>query len=492
MTLYSSNFHKSDDGHGKFRWFFLVLAFSAAIFMCGQAAVAQTPTIEQLYKMLLKQQQELSELKSNQVQMKTRAERAEAETRKVKNELEVTRAALESAQPSQTQQSQTQLASVTPNAEPPVADAGWKSDVRAIYLFNSKTGADPAMGNLSGPIIARNAGMPPDPAIQGTSHNLSSDTPDLDGGGVRVSLLKQRGNGWFSALGYEGHFVDGSMQRGHRAPASGIRVTDPASNLVPGGAALLATDTDAVHANLVNRTLADNNALNDDFDSGLVDYARDTIDINKHNVDFALGKKVPVSSRLNAFWKTGVRLAHVDAERDVLYENSEPNLFIAGGGTVTDSDWAEIAFKSDMWGAGPMVGFGGELKLGRGITIASEASLSGAVAYYDLKRNETNFNSSLQREAFSNISADTYGFVPMVDASIDITKTWNDRYFLGFGYTVSAWLGGARSISIPGWDDVDDETTPFTIESDDLITQGIYVRAGVKFGHHDTEITGLK
>lgn len=116
--------------------------------MCGQAAVAQTPTIEQLYKMLLKQQQELSELKSNQVQLKTRAECAEAETRKVKNELEVTRTALESAQPSQTQQSQTQLASVTPNAEPPVADAGWVSDVRAIYLLQQQDRSRPGHGEL--------------------------------------------------------------------------------------------------------------------------------------------------------------------------------------------------------------------------------------------------------------------------------------------------------------------------------------------------------
>ena len=129
-----------------------------------------------------------------------------------------------------------------------------------------------------------------------------------------------------------------------------------------------------------------------------------------------------------------------------------------------------------------MIGGGASFTLGRGFTIDGEASLAGAAAYYDLKRHESNFNDSLSRYAFSNIDVDTYGFVPMGDASIDITKRWGDKYYVGVGYAVSAWLGASRSISSPGWDDVDDETQSYTIESDDLLTQGIYVRTGFKFG----------
>ena len=47
------------------------------------------------------------------------------------------------------------------------------------------------------------------------------------------------------------------------------------------------------------------------------------------------------------------------------------------------------------------------------------------------------------------------------------------------GYTASAWIGGSRSISIPGWDDVDDETQAYTVEKDDIISHGVYVRVSL-------------
>ena len=47
---------------------------------------------------------------------------------------------------------------------------------------------------------------------------------------------------------------------------------------------------------------------------------------------------------------------------------------------------------------------------------------------------------------------------------------------------MSAWLGGARSLVTPGWDDSDDNTSVYTVREDDLITHGVFIRRGIRFG----------
>ena len=72
----------------RLRQAFLVSALSAATVICGEAKAADTPTLKQLHQMLLKQRQELNELKASQSALKTRAKRAEAKARELKTELE--------------------------------------------------------------------------------------------------------------------------------------------------------------------------------------------------------------------------------------------------------------------------------------------------------------------------------------------------------------------------------------------------------------------
>jgi hypothetical protein len=273
--------------------------------------------------------------------------------------------------------------------------------------------------------------------------------PGMDGGGLRVSLYKQNNNGWFVGGGYEGHFVDGDTSRGQRG-----------------------VDLDNIHANLVNRSLADNNALNGNFDDGRVDYATDDFDIDKHTADLIIGKNIPISSRSMAYWKLGLRAAYSDADRDVFYENTE---------AAADTDFARINFNSQMWGLGPMVGAGATFEFGQGFAISGGTSISGVYSKYDLTRNESNFNQSLARTATANFDVDTYGMVPIIDGSIDITKTWNNNFYVGLGYMASSWLGGSRSLSIPGWDDIDASTSPYTIEKDDIFVHGVYLRTGMNY-----------
>jgi hypothetical protein len=71
----------------------------------------------------------------------------------------------------------------------------------------------------------------------------------------------------------------------------------------------------------------------------------------------------------------------------------------------------------------------------------------------------------------------------MLSASIEVGRSWRDRFYFGIGYTATSWLDGSRSISIDGWDDVDDETAPFSIEEDDFFVHGVFARGNLRFGN---------
>ncbi len=336
---------------------------------------------------------------------------------------------------------------------------GWAAHARGLYVFHSGVSDDPAFGVLTGPTVDRSAGNAPPTVngvnvIQGTSHDLDAKQATIDGPGLRLSVLNQNRGGWFGGAIYEGILIHGYRQIGG------------------------ATDIDNIHANFINRTLADNNALNDDFDSGLVDFASDHIDLNKQSLEILFGRKVPVTTRVTAFWKIGLRGTYTDMKRNVFYRNIE-TLVLPGPIFIpnADVDTANINFQSEMWGIGPVFGAGAIWGIGDYWTLSGEASLGGSYTYFDLKRNESNFNQTLQRHAFSNIKTDSTGFVPTMEMSFELTGRILDNCHVAIGYTASASLGGARRISIPGWDDVDDETPAYIVENDDIITHGVYISA---------------
>jgi hypothetical protein len=421
---------------------FLAAAIGSGQTLADSIDDGSTLSVEQLYHMLLEQQRQIDQLRADQSSLQDRAQRAEARAGELQRQLDGAKADMAAAP--------TPAPQADPFANQLLAEAGWTADVRIIYLPGGETGATPAAGLLGGPLVS--GAVPAN--TQPDSHNVFSDTPNMDGGGVRLALLNQNGAGWFAGAIYEGHAVSETDRVGQRT-----------------------MDIDNVNGNLISRSLADDNGLNGLFDDGIVDFVEEQIHVNKHTADLVVGKKIPISTRAMASWKVGARVATSDVERNVFYENVEAPVM----GMIPDVDSARVRFDSEMWGVGPLVGAGLSYDLGRGFTISGDAAVSGVYAEYDLARDERNLNQSGPTLAFANIRADTHGVVPMVDASIDITKTWENDFYLGIGYMASAWLGGARSINVPGWDDIDDETSAYTIERDDIVVHGVYARAGLHF-----------
>ncbi len=318
-----------------------------------------------------------------------------------------------------------------------LADGHATLDVDAqVYYVMGVLGGDPAFGRLTS-----NAGVPAAP-----SYDLKSQDADaLDGLGVSVGIRRLAEGDWYAGIGYSGFFVDSTQKLG-----------DPT------------VDSNSVHANLIDRVLA-NLVLDTTTDDGQVDFASDTINIDQHTGDMVIGRQSQMTGWLGAHLQGGLRVAATSVDRQVVYQN-------IGGGTLLS---ATTDFTSDMVGAGPTIGAGANVQITPHLTLSGAASASLLASYFDLTRRDA--QSAGVTTAIRDVDLKTIGVVPMFDASVGLTQHFG-RFYLGAGYTVSAALGGVRTIIVDGWDDVDGATAPYQISSNDTIIHGVYVRAGVKLG----------
>lgn len=331
------------------------------------------------------------------------------------------------------------LQAVAQTAVAQTSGSGVEVDVKGFYAFGD-FGGDPAFSGINRNVPGSNSA---------NSYTLDMDTPRLDGGGVRVDVRVPFAGAWFAGLTYSGFFVDEQDSIGG-----------------------LAANNDTVHANLLDRTLADNAGLNNEFDDSEVDFASDDISVDQHSVDLTAGKKSWLARGISGFYKLGLRIANSDLERDVTYQNLEG---------ANDVDTARISLRSDMWGVGPTVAGGFGLHIMNGLTLSGEASASALFSQFDLSRRDAYTNQSAGDTEIRQIAIDSYHVVPVLDATIGLSQRIG-MFEFGIGYTLQAWLGGARAISVAGWDDVDDENTFYRVTRDDIITHGIYASAKMTFG----------
>ncbi len=310
-------------------------------------------------------------------------------------------------------------------------------DITGYYLM-TEYGGDPAYGSLT---QITGAGINPT-----YSNSLSEHVPDMSGGGLRVAVRGLLGDSWFAGAQYTGFFTDEGSSLGS-----------------------IAANNDNVHANLLDRSLA-NIILNSNFDDGKADFASEDMSLKQNFGDLVLGKGLKSNGLLGGFWHAGVRVANTDLDRNVVYANQQ------GAGV----DTAQIAFGSQMWGVGPTLGGGLSAILMPGVALTGTASASALYADFDLSRRDEYINQS-NATGIREVSLGAREVVPVFDAALELAMQLGPVR-ASLGYAVSAWLGGARAINVAGWDDVDGATAPYTVKSDDLITHGVYARAAVDFG----------
>ncbi|MCB1475871.1 MAG: hypothetical protein H6883_06475 [Rhodobiaceae bacterium] len=311
-----------------------------------------------------------------------------------------------------------------------------KYDFTGYYLLSSLSAA-PAYGTMA---------QPTGPGINTSTSNISTlEQPVSQGGGVRVSMQRGLASDWYAGLAYTGFFASEATSIGT------VGVT-----------------TDTVYVGLHDRSLA-NLILNSNFDDGFADYAAEDLSISQNFIDLTLGQTAGNHGPLSTFWQTGLRVGHVNVDRNVTYAALE------GVDVIT----ANTKFNSTMWGAGPTIGGGIDVLLTPHTTFSASASASALYAYFDVSR--TDVQDGATNNGMRAISSSLADFVPVFDASVALTHDWG-RFRASIGYTASAWLGGYRSYQIAGHDDVDGGTTSYVMTSDDIITHAFFIRGGMGLG----------
>ncbi len=316
-----------------------------------------------------------------------------------------------------------------------LSDGGRTTVDGRIYYALGAVGGTPGFGTLT-------------PGSTAPSYSLDFTTSDNQSGfGVTVDARHVTNSGWFAGARYTGFFTDNTSQTGSAS-----------------------ADTDSVFASYLDRSFADD-TLSGNFDDGKADAATETIKITRNRGDLVLGSEGAATPWLAGAWHAGLRVASINVDRDILYENLQGGVYQS----------ASISLQSDMIGVGPTFGTEGSIKLSAdGWALKGEASASLLAGRFDLSRTDT-YRANPASLAMRSVDLTTYGVVPMLDASLELTKVYGSAYF-GIGYTISAALGGGRTIVIAGQDDVDGQTTPYAIEKNDIINHGVYARAGYLFG----------
>ncbi len=332
----------------------------------------------------------------------------------------------------------TALADVT--SENGSGDPDYEYDISAYYVWGSMGGI-PAYGKLGA-----GSGAP-----VGTVYDLDFNSLDhMSGYGVSANVRRILASDRFIGFGYTGFFTDDK---------SSTRASD--------------LTADSIYAGLLDRTMADD-VLNSDFDDGRVDAASESIDIRRHHLDFVTGRKQYLSPGLETYWQVGFRAAVINLDRDVLYQNLDAGAYSS----------SKIDLNSDMVGIGPTVGVGSTIGLtNTGWTLKATASASLQASRFDLRRSDIQYEQALARTGRRSVDMAEYGVVPMFGGSLELSRDYGD-YFFSLGYTISAALGGGRTLLANGNDDVDGDTANYNIESNDIINQGIYARFGINLGPH--------
>ncbi len=273
---------------------------------------------------------------------------------------------------------------------------------------------------------------------------------DLRGGGGEVSVMKSFDQDWYAKLLYRGFLSSGSSTAGDAT-----------------------TDVNGIYANLFDRSLADD-TINSFADDGFFDYASESLKTGQHSADLVTGRRIGSGGVLSGFWQAGIRGAYADAERDLNLVNLESG----------NADRFDVSLNSTMWGAGPTVGGGLDLALMDGLTLSTSASASALLSYFHLNRTDTATDLPANTVSTRDVSYNSFGFVPMVDFSLGLSQKFGNGMTAGLGYTASAAIGGGRSIGIVGFDDVDGDTSPYSIVSDTLFSQGVYFRLAGTIGEN--------
>lgn len=240
------------------------------------------------------------------------------------------------------------------------------------------------------------------------------------------------------------------------------------------GASPVTVDTDDVYANLIDRSLADEQIDNGDFDDGLCEFASESIDLRYDTYDLEFGKQF-TTTNISARGFGGFRFGEISQSAYTAYVNLEGD----------DLDTYTLESNTDMhaWGFRA----GGELNhcLGNsGISLFGRGAFSMMLAEFDVRRKDVAFDADRDPNGDLEIRQyrhDYYSVVPVAELAAGLLYE-RGSWSIKAGYEFSNWFNLYQHLNMVGWDDVDgDDTVPVSIDRGDLSFDGWFVDAGYSY-----------
>ena len=410
------------------------------------ASAQQTPNTDQIYQMILQQQQRLQKLEADQGVLKSKAAAAEAQAAqarqalmRTKQELQTTRQALEETRQAVRQpRPQGDAARMAARGAGARFETGFRVNAEGRYVHGS---------HFAGTAV----GLPAGTASLIHDRSVDMQETDFDGGGVRAGLGYTSAGGWDFGATYTGIVVSGRNKIGQQ----GVDL----DNVVVNGLDL----------NLVDRANIGSNS----FQNGIVDFASQDINLRHHILDLDVGRHVALTDDLQAVLFTGVRVANLSLDSDTTYRNVEGNVGLV--------DHVDIQRQLTMLGAG--LRFGSRFSYGFGDSGFSVFAIPEASLLYvnsEVTRDEIAFNATTNLDAAQAIRADKNSLVPVLDATVGFGYA-KGRYDVRAGYQFSNWFDAVKTFEPRATDDIFDGNAIFELVDRDLTYGGFFLRGSAQF-----------
>jgi hypothetical protein len=228
-------------------------------------------------------------------------------------------------------------------------------------------------------------------------------------------------------------------------------------------------NTDAIFANLVDRSLADQVGVGQ-LDDGRCDAASESLLLDHYVYDLELGKTIE-NGILKVRPFAGLRFAEIKQGASVLYQERIG---------ANDLDTYTINSNVDMTGWGLRTGGQLDVTLRNNLMLFGRGAASLMLSEFRVQRADTAFNQSVPQTLSRTYRHKYRSVVPVAELAGGIRYDCG-RFFLAAGYEFSNWFNMYQYLDVVGYDDIDDQTTPVRSDRGDVSFDGWFVDAGISF-----------
>lgn len=222
-----------------------------------------------------------------------------------------------------------------------------------------------------------------------------------------------------------------------------------------------------VHANLIDRSFADN-IIGAPLDDGIATSASQVISLDYDVYDLWIGTEFKTCDLLILRPFIGIRIADIDQSEAVSYSSLSE-------GSATYDLFRSTKFR----GYGLRGGLGAESNL-MGITVFGRTAVSLLYSEIDTLRVDS---ISIENDPTLYLRQWGHNFndiTPVIEVAAGVSYCFGP-VSIAAGYEFTRWFSILQHPDVPGWDDVDGDVGNYRRDRGDLSLDGFFLRLGISY-----------